>query len=138
MPFPRIDACIVCEGVRQEVLGKLSIIGFYGIAPHVRVAIVDFSLPVTLWFLFNGGPGSGTFRVNVRLTGPRGATVYGLEGIAEFRSEAMRSNIGILFQSTVPAAGQYTVDLLADGTQCYGASIEIEQGNLQEMRSLSR
>jgi hypothetical protein len=52
MPFPQIVTCIVCEGVRQELLGKYTLVGVYGAAPHARVALVNFANPVDLCFFF--------------------------------------------------------------------------------------
>jgi hypothetical protein len=48
VPFPNFSYCLVCEGVRQEIGGKLTIFGFYGLAPNVDIAIVNPNLPVTL------------------------------------------------------------------------------------------
>jgi hypothetical protein len=48
MPFPAFDFCIICEGLRPEMGGKLTILGFYGLAPNVEVVVSNPALPVTL------------------------------------------------------------------------------------------
>jgi len=48
MPFPQFDFCIICDGVRQEVAGKFTILGFYGLTPNVEVVIANLALPLTL------------------------------------------------------------------------------------------
>lgn len=45
MNFPKIDACIVCEGVRREEFGKHVLLGFYGVTPHVHILIQNFQAP---------------------------------------------------------------------------------------------
>jgi hypothetical protein len=51
MPFPNFDFCLLCEGIRPELGGKLNILGFYGVTPDVEVAIANPALSVTLSFL---------------------------------------------------------------------------------------
>lgn len=51
MPFPVFDFCIMCEGIRPEVGGKLTILGFYGLAPNVEVAIANPAQPLSLAFI---------------------------------------------------------------------------------------
>ena len=51
MPFPNFSYCIICETIRPEMGGKLSILGFYGIAPSVEVVVVNPTLPVNLCFV---------------------------------------------------------------------------------------
>ncbi len=48
MPFPAFDFCFICDGVRPELGGKLTILGFYGVAPQVEVVVGNAALPVTL------------------------------------------------------------------------------------------
>jgi len=40
MPFPAITTCLVCDGVRQEILNKYTIVGFYGVTPVSRQNLV--------------------------------------------------------------------------------------------------
>jgi hypothetical protein len=51
MPFPDFEYCIICEGIRPEIGGKFTILGFYGLAPHVEVVITNPAQPVNLAFL---------------------------------------------------------------------------------------
>jgi hypothetical protein len=48
MPFPNLNYCIICEGMRPEIGGKLTILGFYGLAPNVDVRVVNPNSPVIL------------------------------------------------------------------------------------------
>ncbi len=51
MPFPNFNYCLVCEGLRPELGGKLTLLGFYGLAPNVEIVIINHNLPVNLTFL---------------------------------------------------------------------------------------
>lgn len=51
MSFPAFDFCIICDGIRPEVGGKATILGFYGVAPNVEVIVSNPALPVTLAFV---------------------------------------------------------------------------------------
>jgi hypothetical protein len=59
--IPQFETCLVCDGVRQEILGKLTILGFFGVTPNVDVALQHLSQPAALTFVLLGGPGDGTF-----------------------------------------------------------------------------
>jgi len=48
MPFPPFDFCLVCDGVRPEIGGKLTILGFYGSAPNVEIVVGNPAAPVTV------------------------------------------------------------------------------------------
>src|SRR5579872_1709694 len=112
MPFPEIYGCLVCEGVRQELLGKYVIVGFYGIAPYVSIAIRDFNQPVGVTFFWQGGAGSGNFRISARLTAPNGThlSTNSAEG------SLMQSNgvnfFLLQFLGVLPGPGRYSVALL--------------------------
>ena len=45
MAFPKIDACIVCEGARLEVNNKHVLLGFFGIAHTCKSGLERFNSP---------------------------------------------------------------------------------------------
>lgn len=51
MPFPSLSYCLICDVLRPEVGSKLTILGFYGLAPNVDVRVVNQNSPVNLSFL---------------------------------------------------------------------------------------
>jgi hypothetical protein len=133
MPFPQIDRCIVCESVRPEVLGKLAILGFYGIAPNVHISISNFAEPVTLCFFFVGGTGVGHFRANVRVVAPSGAVFQGTEVQGRLMPGKLISFMALTFQAQLPGPGPYHVVLTADGEDRYDTTINLLQGSAEEM-----
>lgn len=48
MPFPNFDFCIICDAVRPEVGGKLTLLGFYGLAPNVEIVVLNPAMPSTI------------------------------------------------------------------------------------------
>src|SRR5947208_16942469 len=77
MPFPAIRYCLVCEATRAEPFGKMSLLGFYGLAPDVQIAVKDFAQPLQLAFVFVGNAvgAGGQYSVQFRLTEAAGAPV---------------------------------------------------------------
>jgi hypothetical protein len=56
MPFPKVTYCIICEGVRPELGGKVSILGFFGVAPNVDIGLAKFDQPLSLAVVIGFGP----------------------------------------------------------------------------------
>jgi hypothetical protein len=134
MPFPRIHSCVVSEGVRPEVLRKLTIFGFFGVAPNVHVVVGDFAQPVTLYFLFVGGAGAGYFRANIRVVAPNGRAFVGVsDAVGEFAPDMFVCYVGIGFQAQLPGPGEYAITLTADGRDQYSTTMELHQGNQERM-----
>jgi len=121
MAFPTIHNCIVCESVRHEVGGKFILLGYYGIAPYVRIYIGDFTKPITLCFYFSGDPGTGRFRVNFRLRGPSGNVIPHNSAPAEgeLRSDLGYSFFILFFCEPLPGPGRYQVSLVVDDDREY-------------------
>src|ERR1039458_8097502 len=76
MPFPNFEFCVICEGVRPEIGDKLTILGFYGMAPNVDVGIRNPDLGVAL-NLVTGFPAvpesDATYESVVTVSRPDGA-----------------------------------------------------------------
>jgi hypothetical protein len=135
MPFPQIRHCIVCEGARQEVLGKLTLLGFFGLTPDVGVSISDFNKPVTLCFVFAGGPGDGHFSITVRLVAQSGATLPGTSPAeGDLLPGKLTSVFVLYFNAVVPGPGPYKVFLVANGHDAYETKFQFVQGDPQEMQ----
>lgn len=134
MDFPQIQNCLVAEGFRQEILGKYTILGFFGIAPNVHIAIADFKNAVTLCFFFVGGPGSGAFRANIRFVSPSGESFAALsDAEGEFTPEKSVSYVIIGFQAVLPGPGKYALTLTVNEQDKYSTTVEFHQGDKAEM-----
>lgn len=138
MAFPTINACIVCEQVRQEAGNKAILLGFYGITPYVRINILNFNAPVVLCFVFTGGPGFGHFRVELRITAPNGRVFEAPHVEGDLAQEATLTNIFMGFQETLPGPGPYLATLLVDGAVQYQAPFTLANPHALEAPPLGR
>src|SRR2546430_13064584 len=80
MPFPPISACLVCEDVRQESRRLISLLGLYGIVPHVEILVMDFNQPIErlAFYLAAHGQSDGqAHRISFELRSPAGDLVLG-------------------------------------------------------------
>ena len=132
MDFPTIDVCIICEGIRPEPQNKNLLLGFFGIAPHVKVLLRNFNLPATLCFIFCGGRGSaGRFDVSLRLTDPQGLVVSNLNTVPEIKGgelgDRAATNIFMGFQGRLGKPGKYKVSLIVNGAEHYATTVDILQ-----------
>src|SRR5207245_1592626 len=55
------DNCLVCDLVREELGGKLIILGYLGVCPNVVVGVPRLDQPIVLTFLISGSAGEGSF-----------------------------------------------------------------------------
>ena len=137
MAFPKIDACIVCEDLRQEKARKTTILGFFGLIPYVEISIRDFNQPLErLAFLLMGGPGEGTFSVALDLLDPSGKQILPLPlptvQIPYVKSEK-RSQFGFAIAPLkLTTSGEYKLRILVDGKPHYEAPFVARQGKEEE------
>ena len=109
---PRLGYTILCDDVRQELGGKLSLMGLFESvsansfpAVHHRFAIVNE---------WNGG--KGEFKVRVRLLAPdREQVISESEAAIVLFSETQRHrDISIRFNTTFAVPGTYWIETLLD------------------------
>jgi hypothetical protein len=70
MPALQIRTCILCEDVRFERRGIVSLMGAYGSVPDAVVYVRHFDKPVKLCFGFFVGPTSGKFVFEAEILSP--------------------------------------------------------------------
>ncbi len=133
MAFPEINSCLVCEGSRPELGGKHTLLGFYGIAPRVRISFVDFAEPATLCLFFIGGPGEGNFTVGMRVNGPQGFVFEATPVQGQLVAGRLNSFFIMAIQTPLPGPGQYRFTLTVNGRDYYPTTVDIAQGSREEM-----
>jgi hypothetical protein len=137
MAFPTIESCFICELVRPEAMGKFSVLGYYGISPHVRIQVQDFTRPVQLCFVFGGGSGSGHVRLDLRITAPNGASLSAPHFEGDLVAQAVLTNIFMSFQGVLPGPGDYTATLLVNGAPKFVARFALDPMGVQSVRGLT-
>jgi hypothetical protein len=127
MAFPKIDTCILCEGVREEINRKYILLGFYGICQHVRVLVKDFQIPLTFCFVFCGGEGEGKFNLDFRVRDAAGATINNTLPSAVVGAEVFKNvpntTVFFTFQGTFAKSGDYNISLIVDNVEHYSATL---------------
>jgi hypothetical protein len=129
MPFPPIRHCLVCEEVRLEGPGKSSILGFYGIAPNVSLAIQDLSKPLErLSFLLVCEPGEGDHKVSVKIEGPKGEPILTTpEADFSFPPSPQPVNLAIaIAQVRFPTVGRHRFVLFVQGSEHFHTFFDIQ------------
>ncbi len=131
MPFPQIRHCLICEATRPEPFGKMSLLGFYGVAPDVQIAVRAFGQPLQLAFVLVSGPSGegGHYLVQFRVVDEAGAPVVQAPASpSDLAPSEKRLNLAIQVLTTFPHPGRYTMQLLVDGEPHYETDFELREG----------
>lgn len=75
-----VVSCIVCEGVRPELGGKATILGFGGVLPYVDMGIKDLPAKLSNLTLLILIKGSGSAPANLLILNPDGTAADPSEG----------------------------------------------------------
>lgn len=135
MPFPTIRACILCEEMREERRGLISLLGFYGLTPDVDVLVQNFAAPgvMRVTFVFVGSGGEGHFTMSLRLFKPDGVVLFESPGpgLPLDVVPPRRANIGfnLVPGLRLPEPGTYRIELLADGEPVFQTTFAVRQAS---------
>ncbi len=116
MSFPKIDLCLICDAVRVEQGGKLSVLGLLGVAPHVQITVPTLDQALPLAFVMLGGPAVGPHTVTFQMADGEGHPI--VEAPAPQSSVAdpsRRSTILLQTALLYPGPGKYRLQVLGDG-----------------------
>lgn len=135
MPFPQIIHCLICEIVRPEVGGKLSILGFFGIAPNVEIQVQNLDVPLSVVsFVFVGSayrpsPSDPAFQISIQLTNSQGTVITETPSIPLEIPKAPSSRAliaGGLANVRFPAVGTYHIAFRVNGQTQYDTTFEVK------------
>jgi len=137
MAFPKVQNCIVCEDVRQEVGRKQTLLGFFGVLPNVSILVPDFDKPIPrLCLLFITDPADGKFHIESEIVDESGKRVIHLpaaEIAMRARKVSKRVNLGLTVQfPQFSGPGLHELRLIADGEIVYRSSFEVGKGSPQD------
>jgi hypothetical protein len=139
MVLPKVVYCIICEEVRPERNNLSSILGFYGVTPHVDVLIKDLSKPLPrMNFLVSlAGGESGKYEMGFHIVDPNGEIVVDAPGttISFDKPKRRRSRYNLamgIAMLKLPRVGTYTFKLFVNGMEHYGTTFEVLQGQPDE------
>jgi hypothetical protein len=110
--LPDLQFSLVCEDIRRELNGMVTLVGVVNVVPVPQIPITVFKL-----FVLNRWTcGVGQFIETVRLVAPDGTTVVRKSDVRFALQEAVHtaSNLTFLGQMQLPTAGVYYVEVLVD------------------------
>jgi hypothetical protein len=139
MPFPRISYCIVCESVRPELGGKLSVLGFFGVAPNVEVGIARFDEPLLLSFILGFDPaldaGPYNHQVMVRNADTSVLIASPVSGVNVIPGRPGLIVFGGMVQPP-QVNGPRTINVLINGQQVFEERFMIRQARTDELAGM--
>ncbi len=132
MPLPSVSYCVLCEDVRREVGNKLTLLGFFGILPGLKILLTPDEKSVKLVFLPVFGKGSGECLITSRvLTPQRDLLVTGSTYSLTFDPEVEGTAAVFVFSSLkLEAQGDYSFQLMTGEKEIYRASFNIIRGQI--------
>lgn len=136
----RPEFCLVCDALRRELPNKFTVLGLYGICPHVDLSVIDPARPTQLSFLILGlATASGVFTVTVGLSDPRGKEIGHrvVEHITISDQGPKRVNFVLDVNGLHLSLGQYTINFNVDGED-YPFTFRVNKGSEEEYKRLSQ
>ena len=127
---PDFSHCLITDLIREELYGKLTLLGFLGVCPHVDVGLRNVEQPTALTFLIVGEPFEGSFMSWFEVFDEAEQRV-----IASTAPVPVAGNprIGTTVAATLVLvfghSGPFTVRLFADGMMKFRAPFRVSHGS---------
>jgi hypothetical protein len=133
MPLPAIHTCLLCEEVRHEKGGKVSLLGVYGITPGVSILLKNQQDPVEkLFFVLWGGSGEGRFTLTAALVDEHDNPIIPSVELPPQSMNIPEGKVSLLalgiHKISFPHIGRYRFRLKADGRLYYETSFAVALG----------
>lgn len=129
--IPRINNCLVCEIVREELNNKLIILGLYGVCPDVDVRLQRLDQPAVLTFVFTGSPGEGLLSVVFDVLDERDSRVLASTPALPFQAIATsNTTLAATLVTTFGHPGVFAARLTVDGQEAHRAEFRVAEGLL--------
>jgi hypothetical protein len=128
---PRVDFCLVCDDIRQEAGRKITVLGLYGLLPHVEITLQKWGGVIEkLTFLLSLHGSAGDFTVQAQILDPDGDTLIGSGPIqSKLPSDAV--SIGFAFAFPMLAfkkQGKHQLVVLVNGHEIYRNPFVVKEG----------
>jgi hypothetical protein len=141
--IPKFDDCIVCEGIREELHGKMTLVGFLGICPNVDFGLQALDQPAIMMFMLFGGPGDGTYTGWIDILDEATGRVLAATAPAPFIAKpTARTVIGAQVGAIFGHAGTFIIRLFVDGIERFRSTFIVsavnQSGTRQRTEELER
>jgi hypothetical protein len=134
--MPIFKFCAVCDEVRLEKdTNKSFIIGFYGMLPHVDIAVPSPSQPIAKlsFFFMSGVPvKAGHYDVRIQVLGPDQQALP-FETLAPLTLDAIEAPLNVTFTAqplVLIGTGSYRIIAFINGQEDFTESFFISQGDV--------
>jgi hypothetical protein len=130
MPLHNVEYCIICEDVRNETWGKLSILGFYGLAPIVTIKVNEWGKPIKIVLLLGMGGISGKYEFSASIINPDGSALTAdISTEVDFEAvEDDTNTLGWLYPSLIfRQEGIYSFQLSMNGQQIFRTTFRVKR-----------
>ena len=136
MKFPEIVHCLICEDVRPEPNKKLSILGFFGIAPNVEIRLdVDKPMERLTLVLLCGPSEPGAASLTATIQHEDGTKLVSFDGVAVQLPKSDKINLTLAaINVPVPKHGKYQIVVTEDGTRVFISEFLISQWSPDDSR----
>ncbi len=135
MPFPEIKHCLIADSVRPEAFGKVTLLGFFGVAPDVSINVKNFANPLELGFLLLGGTGDAAGTIQFQLVDSNSQVLVATPpGTVQMASDGKRMSSALGITHRYAGPGRYALRLVLDGKPHYDAWFELLQGQPQHFQ----
>jgi hypothetical protein len=131
MHTPKVSQCLICEDVRNERFGKLSIIGFYGFLPRTKILIKDIHGAIDrLLFVIFLEEVRGDFNITIEIISPDKKEPIRLKGELTQLSDISRGRtIALGISRYVPnVEGDFKVNIFANKKLIFKSYMSIQIG----------
>ena len=135
---PRIDFCIVCEGIRPEIGSKATILGFFGLLPRVEITLSQWGQPLILMFLLGTHGGKGKSLVQAKIINPNGTELLSSEVTEVHPNENvnLNTNIGFGFMPiSFIQEGKHEFRLILNDKETYRETFNVKRAAPQTSSS---
>lgn len=142
MPFQDYDYCLICEYIRPELGGKMTIMGFYGVAPNVEIVVRDVGQPVMLAFVAGFPPVvdrlATAYHNTISVSRPNGAVAFQTPPSPINVSATGRIVVAVGFALPPPQiSGTHRIQMRVNGDLKMSAPFIIRTATAAEMAMIS-
>lgn len=127
MAFSKIEHCLISDAIRPEERGKLALLGFLGVCPHVEITVSTFGTPLQLGLVFLGGPGDDkTYDVIVEVLDSSKRSLFpGRPSVKATAKSTMRTTLVFEVVTVFRDPGEYFVRLSVSGKTWFETSFKM-------------
>lgn len=127
-PFPKVIGVLLCEQIRQEQGGKLTLLGFSGMLPHINLIVPRLDGAIQVAFVVLLEYAEGTFDWTFELKRPDGVVMFSQPSKFSFPPKSTSAHLGLQMLTVFPLAGRYRIRITGDGSVRHETYFEIQQG----------